>query len=217
MTIPDSFIQQEPMSYDEARHKIKPGDILLCAGTSFVSRAIQDMTKSHFSHCALLLPMPDGYQQQWLVLESIETIGVRCVPLKRGYLTDYMNSGTAYPGKLVIARRAGLAENHDALTNLTHLAYTLLGLRYSRHDIFRIASRILGHDFGNTDNDPIDSNGKSYICSEYVAACYQSAGYQIPHDRQGFLAPADIARAPNIKGIMCLQEIKEKAPAQQGV
>lgn len=35
---------------------------------------------------------------------------------------------------------------------------------------------------------------KEFICSEYVALCYETLGLNIPWDHRGFIAPADFAR-----------------------
>jgi|GEM_PF-5217564 len=41
------------LAYSAARSSIRSGDILLCSGTSLISRMIQNATKSIWSHVAL--------------------------------------------------------------------------------------------------------------------------------------------------------------------
>lgn len=40
-----------------------------------------------------------------------------------------------------------------------------------------------------------------YICSEYVAGCFQTLGLDFPWDGLGFLAPANIAAHADVKAV----------------
>jgi hypothetical protein len=40
-----------------------------------------------------------------------------------------------------------------------------------------------------------------FICSEYVARCFERVEIKIPWDGLGFIAPADFANDPKIKAI----------------
>ena len=40
---------------------------------------------------------------------------------------------------------------------------------------------------------------REYICSEYAWECYKTPGIRIDHDKKGFIAPADFAKAKEVK------------------
>ncbi len=42
---------------------------------------------------------------------------------------------------------------------------------------------------------------REFICSEYVAKCFETIGVEIQWDGLGFIAPADFARDPRTKAI----------------
>ena len=69
-------------AYEEMRSSIRSGDLLLCAGSSVMSRLIQHATACIWSHIALIARV-DAIDRV-LVLESVESIGVRCVPPRPG-------------------------------------------------------------------------------------------------------------------------------------
>ena len=82
------------MNYSEIRPLLCSGDLLLCSGTSWFSRLIQAATGSEWSHVGLILRMER--LDRVMLLESVESIGVRAVPLSC-YFENYRQSGAAYP------------------------------------------------------------------------------------------------------------------------
>jgi hypothetical protein len=44
-----------------------------------------------------------------------------------------------------------------------------------------------------------------FICSEYVARCYERIGLPVPWDGLGFIAPADFARDPALAPVAQIQ------------
>ena len=46
---------------------------------------------------------------------------------------------------------------------------------------------------------------REYICSEYVWKCYSQIGIKINYDPRGFIAPADFAKANDVKLLAVLQ------------
>ena len=79
--------------YIELRESIRSGDILLCSGNSAISNMIKKATGSSWSHVAFILRL--DYIDRILVLECVESIGVRAIPL-RNYVCDYNGSGRAF-------------------------------------------------------------------------------------------------------------------------
>lgn len=167
-----------------------------------VSGLIREATGSIFSHVGLILQLP--ITRQWLVLESVESIGVRCVTLLEGYVKNYQDSGRGYDGKMLIARHQEMQHKKEMFEKLYRCAFELTGDKYSRADIFRIASRIALNRMGIHENGLIKDNNR-YICSEYVYACLKSIDIHLPYNPLGFIAPADIARHPGISVIAHLQ------------
>ena len=82
------FPRREKQDYDKFRHQIASGDLLLCSGSGMFSRMIQASTKSVWSHVGFVMRLDSI--DRIMVLESVEPLGVRTVPLIK-YLTDYDN------------------------------------------------------------------------------------------------------------------------------
>lgn len=186
--------------YALLREQICSGDILLCSGKSMFSNLIQLATKSIWSHIAFVIRL--DVIDRIMVLESVESIGVRSVPLS-SYVKDYNGTGQPYPGKLLMARHNAF-KSMD-ITKLSKNAVDKLGYPYNSEEIARIAARISMKAL-NINNETIDANqGREFICSEYVYACFKSIGIDIPYDPAGFIAPADFANDSNINAIAFIQ------------
>jgi hypothetical protein len=195
------FSLLKPESFSEAETKLQSGDIMLCSGNSAISSLIEKGTDSQFSHVALILQLP--ITKQWLVLESVETFGVRCVPLEKGYVTNYDDGGQPYDGKILIARHEEMAAKQGELELLYHKAFSLTGDLYDRAALFKIASRIALNEIGINEDGSVKP-GQRYICSEYVYACLKAVGINLPYDPLGFIAPSDIANAPGVVPVLQL-------------
>ena len=192
------FPKVQVVNYQSYRSEIKSGDLLLCSGSKAFSRIIQAGTKSVWSHVGFVMRL-DAIDRV-MVLESVETVGVRTVPL-RSYLTDYDSKGGSYPGGLVIARHKDFAAKVDKikLNKLGKFAVDLFGYPYDTEEIARIAARIAASyiPFTNKDKKAFRRN-REYICSEYVWECYKAVGIDIPYDPEGFVAPADFAKVQEV-------------------
>ena len=198
-----------PRTYDEVRPEIRSGDLLLCAGTSVMSRLIQHATACIWSHVALIIRV-DAIDRV-MVLESVETIGVRCIPLSH-YLHDHNASGKPYPGELLIARHDAferVAQQH--LLRAAQWAADLLARPYDKDEIVRIAARIAIGSLVGGARDRVGGRSASpvrddaYICSEYVWECCRAAGIDIAPDPRGFIAPRDFAADPHVRALCRLR------------
>lgn len=180
--------------YEQIRKEIKSGDILLCSGESFFSNMIKHATNSVWSHVAFILRLDSI--DRIMVLESVESIGVRTVPLS-SYVRDYNGSGKGYPGRLMIARHQDL--NSKNIINLSKMAVDLLGYPYNSQEIARIAARISFNNLGLPLQGINTPTGREFICSEYAHACFKSVGVHIDFNPLGFITPADFAKCYKVE------------------
>ncbi len=203
-----NFPTQAAVNYQRFRADIRSGDILLCSGSGVFSRMIQAGTKSVWSHVGFVMRL-DAIDRV-MVLESVEPLGVRTVPLSK-YLTDYDSEGNAYPGGLVIARHDDFeAKATEAKRRkFGQFAVDLFGYPYDKNEIAKIAARIAASyiPFSSKDRKAIKRD-REYICSEYAWECYKELGIRIQHDPKGLVAPGDFAKAKGVK----LQAVLKRKP-----
>jgi hypothetical protein len=86
------------------------------------------------------------------------------------------------------------------MQKMSEFAFQRLGDRFAGVEILKIMLRIL---LGRLDIRLPPSLGPDdeFICSEYVAKCFESIGAPIPWDGLGFIAPADIAADPAVRAV----------------
>ena len=186
------------MAYDKLREQVLDGDLLLCSGSATFSKLIQAATKSIWSHVGFVMWLRSI--DRLMVLESVESVGVRGVPLS-GYLGDYSGSGKGYPGRLLIARHARLSgKTLDA--GFGQFAVDRMGYPYHTDEIAKIAVHLAS---GGLALEQEFAEAKRFICSEYVNACYERLGVSIHKSHWHFVAPADFANDPNVGGIAILR------------
>jgi len=171
-------IKQMPvMRYEKVRDGLKTGDIVFCSGSYAFSGVIQNLTKSVWSHVAVVYK--DEELGRVLMLEAEPYVGIRLIPLST-YLHDYKGSKRPYKGQMVIARlhqdlpkeqlNRGVSFGLDALTR-----------PYDNYEIFRIMMRIL---FRITKRE----RNRSYICSELVRDVFAKAGVIIQY-KDTYISP----------------------------
>ncbi|OKL36839.1 YiiX/YebB-like N1pC/P60 family cysteine hydrolase [Domibacillus mangrovi] len=178
------------LHYEEAMGKIQTGDLLFCSGSYLVSELIKKASNSFMSHVAFLFEWYDRV----LVFESVESMGVRIVPLLH-YMTNYKNTGKKYNGGLFIARHEKLIDSYfdqTLLKNMIRTGIDSLNRNYDQTEIIRILTRIkLGVGKHKEDN-------YEYICSEFVDYCFQQIGVRFPRTMEGFIYPEHIAADSNV-------------------
>ncbi|MCC5844197.1 MAG: hypothetical protein JJU05_08105 [Verrucomicrobia bacterium] len=210
----NKFPAVPPTPYAELRPQLRSGDVLLCSGSGIFSTLIQRATRSVWSHVGLIMRL-DSIDRV-MVLESLEPAGVRTVRLSK-YLTNYNNDGRPYPGKLAVIRHQefpgsegrgqrsevrgqvghSLDTRHSSfVTPLARSAVDRFGYPYDKEQIAIIAARIAAGRlrFSRKDREKL-VRPDAYICSEYVALCFEEIGIEIPWDKKGFISPADFACA----------------------
>lgn len=203
MTISDDVLTKlkaEPL--ETIARKVRDGDVLLCAATDAGSRLIGWSTRSRWTHIALAYRWPS--LGRVMAFESVHTIGVRAVPLA-SFIKRTSNGVTPYPGKIILARHEDFVgkkggQDGDAMRKLGDFAVDRFGDPFASSEILKIGARILlGRTKTRTPKrlEPKDE----YICSEYVAKCFEIVGIDIAWDGAGFVAPADFARDPKMHAV----------------
>ena len=199
MAIPDDILKTlKAQPYATVRKLVRDGDLLLCSATDPFSRLIQWGSKSPWSHVAIAYRIPS--LDRVMVLESVQQLGVRSVPLST-FISKTSTGTHPYPGKILLARHSGIeALGGPKSKKLYDFAFSGLGDQFAGGEIVKIALRIA---FGRTNHHMPKMLGSkdAYICSEYVAKCFERAGLRIPWDGLGFVAPGDFANDPDVSAV----------------
>lgn len=181
--------------YKDARNLIRSGDILLASGNAMFSKLIKFATKSEWSHVAFIMRQRFD---RFFVFESVETIGVRTVPLS-GYVYDYNGTKKGYNGRLLIARHedVDVSKLDEKSNKAANIAISMLGYPYDSIEIGKIAGRLLLRRFGiGIDREPED-NGVD-ICSEYDDRLFKAMDIKIKRKHQRSIVPNDYYKDPKI-------------------
>lgn len=182
--------------------KLRNGDILLCAAHDPFSRLIGWSTKSPWSHVALAWRYPTV--GRIVVFECVQQLGVRATSLER-FITQTSSGQKPYPGKIILARHADVrarrqGEARDPLRDLADFAVDRLGDRFSSFEILKIGLRIAVGRFDRRMPRFLGPKDE-FICSEFVAKCFDRMGVSITWDGLGFIAPADFARDLKVRAV----------------
>ncbi len=199
MTIEDDVLtKMKARPYAGVRRLVRDGDLLLCSAHDPFSKVIRWATRSPWSHIAIAYRIES--LNRVMVLESVEKLGVRTVPLST-FIAKTSDGTHPYPGSILLARHAGIGALGEARAHKMYdFAFSRLGDRFAPGEIVKIATRIVMGRFERHMPKHLGPKNE-YICSEYVARCFAAAGVKIPWDGLGFVAPADFARDPEVKAI----------------
>lgn len=167
------------LAYSDIRVKLKSGDIFFTSGNYLISKSIQKMTGSPWSHVGIVFRL-DAIDRV-LLLESVEDMGVRFAPLSK-YINDY-EDGKPYNGRAVFARCEDVTS--ETIKGLSRFGIDELTQPYDKDEIAKIMARItLG--IGRKVRD------REYICSELVYECFARVGKEFAYNPKGFISPEDI-------------------------
>lgn len=197
------------LNYKDAREHIRSGDILLASGKVLFSKLIKFATNSQWSHVAFILK--EAKLDRFFVFESVETKGVRTVPLS-GYAYDYDGSKKGYNGRLLIARHDNFDESkleHPSNKSITK-AVSMLGYPYDNIEIAKIAGRLLAKRFGIGKSGAHEDNSID-ICSEYTDRFFAGMDITISRKDESFIAPDDFYTDRKVKPVCFIkpQTVKE--------
>lgn len=151
--------------YDKVRDYIKTGYVFFSSGSYAFSGVIQKLTKSVWSHVAIVYK--DEELGRVLILEAEPYVGIRLIPLSK-YLKDYKGTKRPYKGQVVLAKLNFDLEK-DKLDKAVSFGLDELTRPYDNWEIIRIMTRIL-FKIGKRERN------RSYICSELVRDCFSKAG-----------------------------------------
>jgi hypothetical protein len=202
MTIEDGYLHtQKAEPLEAVARRIRDGDLLLCAAHDPFSKLIGWATHSPWTHVALAYRWPA--LGRIMVFEAVQSIGVRTVPIAK-FLSQSSTGQKPYPGQIVLARHDAFSElsgrHGAALGRLVDFAVDHLGDRFAPGEILKIAARICAGRFGVTMPKMLGPKDE-FICSEYVAKCFEAMGAPVEWDGLGFIAPSDFARDPQTRAI----------------
>ena len=198
------FMAMTAQPYAQVRSQLRTGDILLFSSVGGFSSVIEKATHSLWSHAGFIWRVGDRDLDRVLILESIENVGIRAVAAS-SRLNGTPAAPKPYGGRLLVARHRRLPHPTPAqvMTDMTRFAIDHLGYPYSPGELVKIASRItLGLIGISLPGELVPT--KAYICSEFVAKCFDAVGIDLAADREGFMAPADIAADPEVTAVLAL-------------
>ncbi len=173
--------------YEKIRDYLKTGHLFFSSGSYTFSGIIQRLTKSVWSHVAIVYK--DEELGRVLVLEAEPSVGIRMIPLSN-YLRNYKGKKRPYKGQVVIAR-LDTAPEQQQLNKAISFGLDQLTRPYDNWEIFRIMLRILFR-IGKREKN------KSYICSELVRDAYAKAGI-VFRMNDTYISPQEIWRDPRVE------------------
>ncbi|MEP7255445.1 MAG: YiiX/YebB-like N1pC/P60 family cysteine hydrolase [Ferruginibacter sp.] len=166
--------------YEKIRDHLKTGNIFFSSGSYAFSGVIQKLTKSVWSHVAVIYK--DEELGRVLVLEAEPSFGIRLIPLSK-YLHDYKGKKRPYKGQIAIAQ-LNIDVEKERLNRGISFGLDELTRPYDNYEIFRIMMRILFHVSRRERN-------KNYICSELVRDMLAKAGVIIQY-KDTYISPDNI-------------------------
>ena len=170
---------KQVVPYQSIRGTLRSGDLLFASGEYLVSKAIRKATRSPWSHVGIVFKLKDV--NRVLLLESVESMGVRFVPLSK-YILNYRNR-KPYKGTVVLGRCS--STTNEVVVGLAKFGIDELTRPYDKDEIAKILARIIIGE-GKRERD------REYICSELVYECYANVGVKFDYDRRGFVSPENI-------------------------
>ena len=168
------------ISYKGIREHLKTGHIFFSSGSYLFSGIIQKLTKSTWSHVAVIYK--DEELGRVLVLEAEPRIGIRLIPLSK-YLHDYKGTKRPYKGEVVLAQ-LNIDVEKEKLHKGICFGLDELTRPYDNYEIVRIMIRILFRISKREKN-------RNYICSELVRDMFAKAGVIIRYN-DTYISPDNI-------------------------
>lgn len=175
-------------NYDEIRHLVKTGDIVLFSGSGFVSRLIKFATRSKWSHVGIIYrPDPDG------TVFIYESTTLSPIKNKKGSYTrgvqtvDFRSRLRTYKGSVAIRLLESDLTN-EQLLGMEAVRDEMRNKPYERSRA-ELAKSILGK-WGIYQK----ADSSSQFCSELVAYCLQGMKVLTKNRSANSYTPADLAR-----------------------
>lgn len=153
--------------------QLKQGDILACKNNSFLSRFIRYITKSNFSHLAIVVNEN----------EAIESDGISGF-IKHKNINEYINYASVYSCDSL---------SEDQRNNICQYAISKVGQKYDYYLIFVLFLRYV---FGLRIKI---KDGNEDICSELVNDSYKSVNVILSKKR--FPIPDDVLNSDKLRKV----------------
>ncbi|MBL7748816.1 MAG: hypothetical protein JNM19_15370 [Chitinophagaceae bacterium] len=166
--------------YEKIRDHLKTGHIFFSSGSYTFSGIIQRLTKSAWSHVAIVYR--DHELGRVMILEAEPRIGIRLIPLSK-YIRDYKGKRRPYKGQIVLAK-LNFDLEQEKLNKAISFGLDELTRPYDNWEILRIMTRILFR-IGKREKN------KNYICSELVRDAFAKAGVIFPFN-DTYISPQEI-------------------------
>jgi hypothetical protein len=173
--------------YEKIREHLKTGHIFFSSGSYAFSGIIQRLTKSVWSHVAIIYK--DEELGRVMVMEAEPYVGIRLMPLSK-YLYDYKGKRRPYKGQIVLAKLNFDLEK-EKLNKAISFGLDELTRPYDNREIVRIMMRIL-LKVGKKEKN------RNYICSELVRDAFSKAGV-IFKMNDSYISPQEIWKDPRIE------------------
>ncbi len=174
------LIEMQVIPYEKIREHLKTGDIFFSSGSYTFSGVIQKLTKSTWSHVAVIYK--DVELERVLVLEAEPYVGIRLIPLSK-YLHDYKGKKRPYKGQIAIAQ-LNIDVEKEKLNRGICFGLDELTRPYDNFEIVRIMMRILFHISRREKN-------RNYICSELVRDIFAKASVIMQY-KDTYISPDNI-------------------------
>ena len=180
-TITKKQLKEMPViPYEKIRDNLKTGNIFFSSGSYAFSGIIQRLTKSTWSHVAVVYKGEE--LGRVMVLEAEPAVGIRLIPLSK-YLRDYKGKKRPYKGQIAIAK-INMDVEKEKLNRGISFGLDELTRPYDNFEIIRIMMRILFHISRRERN-------RNYICSELVRDIFAKAGIIMQY-RDTYISPDNI-------------------------
>jgi Permuted papain-like amidase enzyme, YaeF/YiiX, C92 family len=173
--------------YEKIRDYLETGHIFFTSGSYLFSGIIQRLTKSVWSHVAIIYK--DEKLGRVLVLEAEPYVGIRLIPLSK-YISDYQGKKRPYKGQVVVAK-LNFDLEEKRLNKAISFGLDELTRPYDNWEIVRIMLRILFR-IGKRERN------RSYICSELVRDSFAKAGV-IFNMNDSYISPQEIWKDPRVE------------------
>jgi hypothetical protein len=171
------------VSKAEMYQSIRFGDLFFCSGREMVSKGIEAVTGSPFSHVGFLW-LPNN-ATEWLTLEATIQHGVHV-----GRFADYADS---YNGDIAIARRGALPESDQY--RMLNKGFTLLDFAYDwQQEATIVAHKLIAAL-------PVIHPKQEYYCSGLMWALSLVSSLPLQKPSVNFPTPEDNWTDPSVEPV----------------
>ena len=162
---------------------LQTGDLIFASGHALLSKVIQHLTDSAWSHLGMVVRLGDDL----FVLDCYALTGARLLPFDT--FIGKHETILGYAGLLAIARYAGISALQRNM--IQQCARQQVGLGFAYTGLINVVSCLLKNK-PTSDISVMQTPKTRLLCSELVYACFAHAGIALHVDQRGFISPASI-------------------------